>query len=141
MFCQLNLTSEKGPNSKIGKKCKKNYQRLKSFPRSFRSLGIFYKIHISGVANRHASVQYAKYIFFLFFFLFFFFFFFFFFLSSHHNTNPLLHLYHFRLKNIIIDWPILTVNHQGSYSPSFFFSHWIKHFCKPANFVTFEEQC
>ena len=42
----------------------------------------FYKIHIFGAANRHAPVQYAKYVVF--------------FLSSHHDTNPLLHLYHFR---------------------------------------------
>ena len=42
----------------------------------------FYKIHISKAANHHAPVQYAKYVVF--------------FLSSHHNTNPLLHLYHFR---------------------------------------------
>ena len=41
----------------------------------------FYKIHISGAANRHAPVQYAKYVVFL---------------SSHHDTNPLLYLYHFR---------------------------------------------
>ena len=47
----------------------------------------FYKIHISGVANPHTPVQYAKYVVF-----------FVFFLSSHHDTNPLLHLYHFRKK-------------------------------------------
>ena len=39
-----------------------------------------------------------------------------FFLSSHHDTNPLLHLYHFRKKNMVY-WLILTVNHQGSYFP------------------------
>ena len=43
-------------------------------------------------------------------------------LSSHHDTNPLLHLYHFRKKIIIIYWLILTVNHQGSYF-LFFLSH------------------
>ena len=41
------------------------------------------------------------------------------FLSSHHDTNPLLHLYHFRKKNILIYWLILTMNHQGSYFPFF----------------------
>ena len=40
----------------------------------------------------------------------------FFFLSSHHDTNPLLHSYHFRKKSIIIYWLILSVTHQGSYS-------------------------
>ena len=62
-----------------------------------------------------------------------------FFLSSHHDTNPLLHLYHFRKKNIIIYWLILTVNHQGSFflfSFFFVFIEWVKHFCTPANFVT-----
>ena len=58
-----------------------------------------------------------------------------FFLGSHHDTNPLLHLYHFR-KNIIIYWLILTGNHQGSYFPFLVFIHWVKHFCTPANFVT-----
>ena len=49
---------------------------------------------------------------------FFFFFFFFFVLSSHHDTNPLLHLYHFRKKNYyVMYWLILTVDYQGSYCP------------------------
>ena len=61
-----------------------------------------------------------------------------FFLSSHHDTNPLLHLYHFRKKDIIIYRLILTVNHQGSYFPFFFFFfvfiQWVKHFCTPSKF-------
>ena len=60
MFYQLNLISKKGPNAKMRKK---------------------YKIRISGAANRHAPVQYAKCVVV-----------FFFFLSSRHDTNPLLHL-------------------------------------------------
>ena len=73
----------------------------------------FYKIHISGAANRYAPVQYAKYVVVVVVV--------FFFQSSHHDTNLLLYLYHFR-KNIIIYWLILTVNHQGSYFP-FFYLH------------------
>ena len=84
--CQLNLISKKGPNAKMCKKCKKLLNIEKFFLARFAH-SAFYKIHISG-ANRHAPVQYAKW----------FFFFFFFFLSSHHDTNPLLHLYHFREK-------------------------------------------
>ena len=49
------------------------------------------------------------------------FFFFFFFLSSRHDTNPLLHLSFIFVKNIIIYWLILTMNHQGSYFLFFFF--------------------
>ena len=43
----------------------------------------------------------------------------FFFLSSHHDTNPLLHLYHLRKKIKILYWLILRMNHQGSYVPFF----------------------
>ena len=62
----------------------KNYETLKFFLARFAH-SAFYKIHISGAANRHAPVQYAKYVVV-------------FFLSSHHDTNPLLHLYHFLKK-------------------------------------------
>ena len=70
-------------------KCKKN-KNISNIEKIFLARfahSAFYKIHISGAANRHAPVQYAKYVFF------------FFFLSSHHDTNPLLRLYHFRKKN------------------------------------------
>ena len=90
MFCQLNLISKKGPNAKMCTKCKK-YHTLKKFFLARFAHSAFYKIHISGAANRHAPNQYAKYVV-----VFFFFFLSFFFLSSHHDTNPLLHLYHFR---------------------------------------------
>ena len=55
-FCQLNLISEKAHIEK-------------NFIACFAHL-VFYKIHISGAANCHAPVQYAKYVFFFFFFLF-----------------------------------------------------------------------
>ena len=96
---------QKSPPCKNAQKMQKFNKHRKSFPRSFRSLGILH--FFSGAAYRHAPVQYAKYVFI------------FFFLSGHHDTNPLLHLYHFRKKNIFIYWLILTVNHQGSYFPSF----------------------
>ena len=88
MFCQLNLISKKGPNAKMRKKLS-NIENI--FLARFAH-SAFYKIHISGAANRHVPVQYAEYVFF------FVVFFFLFFLSSHHDTNPLLHLYHFRKK-------------------------------------------
>ena len=67
--------------AKNAKKYRKNIEKvfLTHFAHS-----AFYTIHISEAANRHVPVQYAKYVFF------------FFFLSSHHDTNLLLHLYHFR---------------------------------------------
>ena len=61
VFCQLNLISKKGPNAKMRKKCKKISNIEKKFPRPFAH-SAFYKIHISGVANRHAPDQYAKYV-------------------------------------------------------------------------------
>ena len=87
VFCQLNLI--KRPQCENAK----NYQTLKFFFLARFAHSAFYKIHFFGAANRHAPVQYAKYVFF---------FLFFFFLSSHHDTNPLLHLYRFCKKNIII---------------------------------------
>ena len=81
-----------------------------------------------------------------FFFFFFFFFLSFFFLSSHHDTNPLLHLYHFRKKKY--NYKLANINSESSrviFSCFFFFVvvvvvfvfiQWVKHFCTPANFVT-----
>ena len=123
------------PDQQIKPQCK-NAQKvqkilnIETFFLAHFAHSAFYKIHISGAANRHAPVQYAKYVFFFFFFSFCFF------LSSHHNTNPLLHLYHFYVKNISIYWLILTVNHLGSCFYFFVFIQWVKHFCTPANFVT-----
>ena len=57
-----------------------------------------------------------------------------FFLSSHHDTNPLLHLYHFRKKKLIIYWLTLTVNHQGSYFPYFCLHPVCQSFCAPSKF-------
>ena len=103
MFCQLNLISKKGPNAKMRKKCKKLSNIENIFLARFVH-SAFYKIHISGAANRHAQVQYAKYVVV--------FFFFFFFLSSHHDTNPLLHLYHFRKKKC--NYILANINSESS---------------------------
>ena len=67
VFCQLNLISKKGPNKKMRKKCKNLLNIEKIFLARFAHAA-FYKIHISGAANRLAPVQYAKYVFFCFFF-------------------------------------------------------------------------
>ena len=74
---------QKAPNAKMRNKMQKKYQTLKKTFLARFAHSAFYKIHISVAADRHAPVQYAKYVFFL---------------SSHHDTNPSLHLYHFRKK-------------------------------------------
>ena len=98
-FVNSTRSAKKAPMQK----CAKNAKQLSNIEKFFLARfahSAFYKIYISGAANRHVPVQYAKYVcFFLFFFL-----------SSHHDTNSLLHLYHFR-KNIIIYWLILTQSH------------------------------
>ena len=71
MFCQLNLISKKGLNAKLRKKCKK-ISNIEKFSLARFAHSAFYKIHISGAANRHAPVQYAKYVVVVFFFFFFF---------------------------------------------------------------------
>ena len=80
---QLNLISKKGPSAKMSKKCKKLSNIEKDFLSRFAN-SAFYKIYISGAANRNAPVQYAKYVvfFFLFFFCFLFFVLFFLFFSK-----------------------------------------------------------
>ena len=93
-FCQLNLISRKGPNAKMCKKCKKNYQTLKKISSLVSLTWYFTKFifleQLTAVPQFNMQNMFG---------------FFFFFLSSHHDTNPLLHLYHFR-KNIIIYWLI-----------------------------------
>ena len=93
--------SKKGPNAKMRKKLS---DIEKIFLARF-ALSAFCKIHISGAANRHAPVQYAIYVFF-------------FFLSSHHDTNPLLHLYHFRKK---YNYILAIINSESSRVISSFF--------------------
>ena len=58
MCCQLNLISKKGPNAKMRKKL----SNIKNFFLACFAHSAFYKIDISGAANRHAPVQYAKYV-------------------------------------------------------------------------------
>ena len=104
---------QKRPQCKNAQKC--HFLFLARFAHS-----AFYKIHISGAANRHAPVQYAI-----------------FFLNSHHDTNPLLHLYHFRKKYNYM-YILANIDRESSRVIFSFFCllQWVKHFCTPANFVT-----
>ena len=87
--CQLNLVSKKGPYAKMHKKI----LNIEKFFLAHFAHSAFYKIRISGAANRHAPVQYAKYVLF-------------FccccccccFLNSHHDTNPFTSFVSFSLK-------------------------------------------
>ena len=63
-FFQLNLISKKGLNAKKKrKKCKKKKKKkisnIEKFFLTRFAHSAFYKIHISGVASRHAPIQYA----------------------------------------------------------------------------------
>ena len=132
VFCQLNLISKKGPNAKMRKKCKKLSNIEKIFLARFAHSAV-YKIHISGAANKFIFLELLTNSYFwsslppcpslickICFFLVFFFvcFCFLFFLSSHHDTN-LYFICIIFVKNIVIYWLILTVNHQASYFPLF----------------------
>ena len=62
------MITKKGPNAKMRKKCKNAQKKKKkeksNIEKNFLARfahSAFYKIHISGAANRHAPVQYAKY--------------------------------------------------------------------------------
>ena len=136
MFCQLNLISKKAPMQKCAKMQKKLSNIEKFFLARFAH-SVFYKIHISGAANsraanRHAPVQYANFFYVCVFFSSFFF------LSSHHDTTPLLHLYHFRKK---YNYILAYINSESSrvifsfFCLIFVFIQWVKHFCTPVNFV------
>ena len=63
IFCQLSPVGKKDRNAKNAQTCKKLSNIEQIFLARFAHSG-FYKIHISGAANRHALVQYAKYDFF-----------------------------------------------------------------------------
>ena len=125
MFCQLHLISKKGPNAK---KCAKKMQKIikywKTFPCSFRSLGIWQNSYFwSSLPPCPSSICKTC--------------FFFFFLSSHHDTNPLLHFYHFRKK---YNYILANINSESSWVIFFLFFfvfiRWVKHFYIPAKFVT-----
>ena len=58
MFCQLNLMSKKGPNAKKAQKL----SNIEIFFLARFAHSAFYKIHISGAANRHAPVQNEKHV-------------------------------------------------------------------------------
>ena len=88
---------QKRPNAKMRKKCKKlsnikKFSSLVSLTRHFTKF-IFLE-QLTAVPQFNMQNMY----FFFFFFFFFVCLFVCFFLSSHHDSNPLLHLYHFRKK-------------------------------------------
>ena len=123
-FFQLNLISKKRPQCKSVQTMQKNYQTLKnvsllvSLTRHFTKFIFLEQL----TAMPQFSMQNI---------------FFFFFLNSHHDTNPLLHLYHFHKKNL--KYILANINSESSrviFSFFFVFIQWAKHFCTPANFVT-----
>ena len=52
---------QKRPQCKNARKCK-TLSNIEKFFLAHFAHSVFYKIHISGAANRHAPVQYAKYV-------------------------------------------------------------------------------
>ena len=89
--------SKTAPNAKMLNKMQKKYQTLKIFPRSFRSLGILQNSYFwSRLPPCPISICKICCCFFL---------------SSHHDTNPLLHLYHFRKKYTYI---LANINSESS---------------------------
>ena len=95
------------------KKCKK-LSNIENFFLARFAHSAFYKIHISGAANRYALVQYAKYVFIVFLF----------------SKQPSLYepytsfvsfskKYNYILANI-------KLNHQGSYFPFLIFIQWYR---------------
>ena len=60
-MCVVNSDQQKGPNAKMRKKCKK-LSTIEFFFLARFAHSAIYKIHISRAANRHAPVQYAKYV-------------------------------------------------------------------------------
>ena len=53
------------PDQQKRPQCKKAQKKISNIEKIFLARlanSVLYKIHISGVANRHAQVQYAKYV-------------------------------------------------------------------------------
>ena len=100
--CQLNLIGKKGTNTKMRKKLSniEIFFSLVSLPRHFTKFIFLEQL----TAMPEFNIQNML----LFFFVLFLFFFF---LSSHHDTNPLLHLYHFRKK---YDYILANINSESS---------------------------
>ena len=100
MLCQLNLISKKGPKVKMRKKCKndqtlKKISTLVSLTRHFPKF-IFLE-QLTAIPQFNMQNM--------------FFVVFFFFRSSHHETNPLLHLYHLRKK---YNYILANINSESS---------------------------
>ena len=109
MFCQLNLISKKGHNAKMRKNAK-NYQTWKIFSSLVSLTPHFTKFIFLEQLTAMPQFNMQNMLFF------------FLFLSSHHDTNPLVHLYHFRkIKKKII---LANINSESSRVIfSFFYLH------------------
>ena len=89
---------QKGPNAKMSKKCKKIYQTLKKFSslvsltRHFTKFVFLEQLPAIPQFNMQNML--------------------FFFLSSHLDTNPLLHLYHFRKRKY--NYILANINSESS---------------------------
>ena len=95
---QLNLISKKAPNAKCAKNAKK-YQTLKIFSSLVSLTRHFTKFifleQLTAIPQFNMQICCC----------------FFFFLSNHHDTNPLLHLYHFRKK---YNYILANINSESS---------------------------
>ena len=107
MFCQLNLISKKSPNAKMHKKKKKkkkkslkNFASLVSLTRHFTKF--IYLEQLTAMPQFNMRIC-----------------FFFSFFYAVIMIRTLYFICIIFVKNIIIYWLILTVNHQGSYFPFF----------------------
>ena len=85
--CALSIQPDhqKRPKCKNAQKMQKKISNIEKIFLARFAHSAFYKIHISGASNRHSQFNMQNMLLF-------------FFLSSHHDTSPLLHLYHFRKK-------------------------------------------
>ena len=124
VFCQLNLISKKAPMQKNAN----NYLTLKIFSLLVSLTRYFTKFIFLKQLTAMPQFNMQNTFFFFCFFLWLF-------LSSHHDTNPLLHLYHFRKK---YNYILANINSEPSrvIFSFFVFIQWVKHFCTPANFVS-----
>ena len=99
MFCQLNLISKKSPNAKM-RKTAKTYQTLTNFSLLVSLTRHFTKFIFLEQLTTMPQFNMQNMLFL-----------FFFFLSSHHDTNPLLHLYHFVKK---YNYILANINSESS---------------------------
>ena len=95
VFYHLNLISKKGPNAKMRKKCKK-LSNIDMFFLARFAHSTFYKFIFLEQLTAMPQFNMQNMLFFR---------------SSHHDTNPLLHLYHFRKK---YNYILANINSESS---------------------------